>query len=102
MNIALATNNAVDSLRCGELNGLASTAACLGEAFAPLICAPFFAWSISGNHPFPFGAHFSYLLLALGMLAFSIVGWGLVKYEPAKQQESRAEFVEMDPVGDLM
>lgn len=101
VNIAVAVNNAVDPLRCGEVNGLASTTSSMGRAFAPFTCAPLFAWSINADHPFPFGPHFSYILLALGMLAFSITGWRSIGREEA-QEQPLADNVETTPVGDLV
>lgn len=100
-NIALATNNSVDSIRCGEVNGLATTASSLGKALASFTCAPLFAWSINGNNFGPFGAHFCFTLLALGMLAVSIIGWNSIKNKQ-NEEDTRAEIVEMISVGNLV
>lgn len=101
VNVVVAVNNAVDPVRYGEVNGLASTTSALGRALAPFTCAPLFAWSINADHPFPFGPHFSFILLALGMLAFSIVAWRRIGSDQNPEQ-SRGEHIEMAPVGDLV
>lgn len=101
VNIVVAINNAVDPVRYGEVNGLASTTSSLGRALAPFTCAPLFAWSINADHPFPFVPHLSFILLALGMLALSITGWKRVGRDQ-NQEQPRAESLEMTPVGDLV
>lgn len=101
VNLVVAINNAVDPARLGEVNGIAATTSALGRGFAPFTCAPLFAWAISGDHPFPFNAHLSFVLLALGMLFFSIVGWRNMESKQEREQ-SRNGNVEMAPVGDLV
>lgn len=55
VNIVVALNHAVDPMRYGEVNGLASATSALGRALAPFTCALLFAWSIKADHRFPFG-----------------------------------------------
>lgn len=99
--MAVAINNSVDPVRFGEVNGLASTTSSLGRAFAPFTCAPLFAWSINAGHPFPVDGHFSYILLALGMLVYSITGWTSIGYDQNEEQ-SRDDNFETSPVGNLV
>lgn len=104
VNIAVATNNAVDPSRCAELNGLTTMAASLGKAFAPFTCAPLFAWSIDRNSFTPFGAHFCFIVLALGMLVVSITGWNSIKSKQDDEEEEafRVGIVETSPIGNLV
>lgn len=101
MNIVVAINNSVDPVRYGEVNGLASTTSSLGRALAPFACAPLFAWSINADHSFPFGPHLSFILLALGMLALSIIGWKRVGSNEG-QEQPHIESIETTTVGDLV
>lgn len=75
INVALATNSAVDSSRRGELNGLAMTVISLTKAAAPFTCSTIFAWSLGHCRHFPFDSHLVFILLALGMLAVAMIGW---------------------------
>lgn len=79
INIAVATNNAVDATKRGELNGLGMAVNSMVRALAPVVLSVIFAWSIQRPRPFPFGPHLAFLLLGLGMLVVAVIGWKVIK-----------------------
>ncbi|CAM9579188.1 unnamed protein product [Ectocarpus fasciculatus] len=77
INVALATNNAVEPSRRGTLNGLSMTTGSLAKAAGPMFFSSIFAWSIDGRRrPFPLDYHLAFYLLALGMVVVSWASWG--------------------------
>lgn len=67
INVALATNNAVEPSRRATLNGLAMTLGSLAKAAGPAFSSAIFAWSIDGDstRPFPLDYHLVFYLLSL-------------------------------------
>lgn len=71
INVALATNNAVEASRRGTLSGLSMTTGSLAKAAGPTFFSSIFAWSIDGRRrPFPLDYHLAFYLLALGYARF--------------------------------
>ncbi|CAN0487349.1 unnamed protein product, partial [Scytosiphon promiscuus] len=73
--VSLAINNATGPDRRGELNGISFTSTCVGRALSPVLFSALFAYSIDGDHPFPFGSHLACYCLALIRLAAAWMGW---------------------------
>ena len=78
INVALATNNAVDPSRRGAVNGLSMTLGSLAKAAGPTAASTVFAWSIHRHHPFPFDHHLIFSLMALGMVVVTAASWNVV------------------------
>ena len=78
INVALATNNAVDPSQRGTVNGLSMTLGSLAKAAGPTAASTVFAWSIHRRRPFPFDYHLIFYLLALGMVVVTVVSWNVV------------------------
>lgn len=65
INVALATNNAVDPSQRATLNGLSMTLGSLAKAAGPAFFSAIFAWSIDGSaRPFPLDYHLVFYVLA--------------------------------------
>lgn len=72
INVALATNNAVDPSRRATLNGLSMTLGSLAKAGGPAFFSAVFAWSIDGGkRAFPLDYHLVFYLLSLRYLTAS-------------------------------
>ena len=91
INVALATNNAVDPSKRGTVNGLSMTLGSLAKAAGPTVSSTAFAWSINGRHPFPFDRHLTFCLLALGMVVVTVMSWNVV-VSPEKKVSGVASF----------
>ncbi|CAM9564568.1 unnamed protein product [Ectocarpus sp. 6 AP-2014] len=80
INIALATNNAVEPSRRATLNGLSMTLGSLAKAAGPAFFSAIFAWSIDddGRRPFPLDYHLVFYLLALSMTAVCWASWNVI------------------------
>lgn len=74
-------NNATSRSRRGELNGIATMLSSLARAAGPAACGALFAFSINGDHSFPFDYYFTFIFMALSMVVVSVVGWNLVNYD---------------------
>eukprot|EP00904_Undaria_pinnatifida_P000540 jgi/Undpi1/10487/HiC_scaffold_29.g12937.m1 len=79
IGVALALNNAAEPDRRGELNGISAAGSSLARAISPMICSVLFAFSIDGDHPFPFDYHFAFYLLATLRLAVACMAWNRIK-----------------------
>ncbi|CBN75080.1 conserved unknown protein [Ectocarpus siliculosus] len=90
INVALATNNAVEPSRRGTLTGLSMTTGSLAKAAGPTFFSSIFAWSIDGRRrPFPLDYHLAFYLLALGMVLVSWASWGTIcSPEPVQSQSA--------------
>ncbi|CAM9581917.1 unnamed protein product [Ectocarpus sp. 12 AP-2014] len=80
INVALATNNAVEPSRRATLNGLSMTLGSLAKAAGPAFFSAIFAWSIDddGRRPFPLDCHLVFYLLALSMTAVCWASWNVI------------------------
>eukprot|EP00904_Undaria_pinnatifida_P000573 jgi/Undpi1/10516/HiC_scaffold_29.g12966.m1 len=78
IGVALALNNAVATDRRGELNGISAAGGSLARAISPMICSVLFAFSIDGDHPFPFDYHFAFYLLATLRLVVACMAWNRI------------------------
>ncbi|CAM9287714.1 unnamed protein product [Ectocarpus sp. 8 AP-2014] len=90
INVALATNNAVEPSRRGTLTGLSMTTGSLAKAAGPTFFSSIFAWSIDGRRrPFPLDYQLAFYLLALGMVVVSWASWGTIfSPEPIESQSA--------------
>lgn len=57
----LINNSAFSDFR-GKVNGLGQVLAAVGRFVGPSMGSTLFAWSISGDHPFPFNYGFTYYI----------------------------------------
>lgn len=94
MTIAVATNNAVEPERRGELNGLAMMVGSLAKAMGPFFFSVVFAWSISTDRPFPLGPHLAYLIVSFGMLVVATIGWNIMSDEEERASIPRTDDAE--------
>lgn len=92
INVALATNNALDSSQRGTVNGLSMMLGSLTRAAGPTVTSTIFAWSIQHRHPFPFDQHLVFGLLALCMVVVTVVSWNIV-ISPLEQKPKGATAV---------
>ena len=74
----MAINNSTGPARRGELNGISMTMSSIARSISPLISSALFAYSVGGDHPFPFDYHFAFFFLALVRLAVACMGWNRV------------------------
>lgn len=82
VSVSVVMNNVVSADRRGELNGLGMMAGSLAKAVGPFFFAVVFAWSIERPRPFPYGSHFAFILMGLGMMLVAAAGWStIVRHE---------------------
>lgn len=91
MTVAVATNNAVEPEKRGELNGLAMMVGSLAKAMGPFFFSVVFAWSISKDRPFPLGPHLAYLIVSLGMFLVATIGWNIISDEEERASKPQTE-----------
>ncbi|XP_065178177.1 uncharacterized protein LOC135808864 [Sycon ciliatum] len=70
--LMLMINNSVETHDLGAANGLAMSMTGCFRSLAPLACGSIFAWSIDGEHVFPFDYHLVFFLLSFLFLCTSI------------------------------
>ena len=63
----------------GKVNGLGQVLAAIGRFLGPSMASSLFAWSISGDHPFPFNSGFTYYILGIIMLFTALFVYTLPK-----------------------
>ncbi|CAM9131751.1 unnamed protein product, partial [Laminaria digitata] len=85
INVSLATNNAVHPSQRGTINGLSMAMGALAKAAGPIVSSTVFAWSINGDHPFPFDCHLIFCIFSLGMVVVTAMTWN-IDISPAKTQ----------------
>ena len=90
INVALATNNAVDASHRGTLNGISMTTDSLAKAAGPPFFAVVFAWSINYPHPFPFDYQLMFYLMAMLMAVLVWASWDAIRM-PETREESTEE-----------
>lgn len=78
VGIALALNNATGPDRRGELNGISATIGSFARAISPVICSSLFAFSIDGDHPYPFNHYLGFYVVALLRLTVACMGWNRI------------------------
>ena len=72
-------NNSTYSDFRGKVNGLGQVLAAIGRFLGPSMASSLFAWSISGDHPFPFNSGFTYYILGIIMLFTALFVYTLPK-----------------------
>ncbi|CAN0428093.1 unnamed protein product, partial [Laminaria digitata] len=75
IGLSLAVNNATGPDRRGELNGINMTSSSLARSLSPVIFSALFAYSIDGDHIFPFDYHLAFYCNAFIRLAVAVLGW---------------------------
>lgn len=64
--------------RRGELNGISMAMGSLSRTVSPVVCSTLYAYSIDGDHPFPFDYHLAFFLLAFVRLVATWLGWNII------------------------
>ena len=72
--------------RCGELNGSSMAMGALSRTIPPIVCSALYAYSIDGDHPFPFDYHLSLFLLASGRLVATCMGRNIMNDNKRKYE----------------
>lgn len=88
VGMSIAINNATGPERRGELNGLSMMVSSFARALAPVACSALFAFSIDGDHPFPFDYHLVFYLLGALRLTVALMGW--YRITGAASEETRS------------
>ena len=78
IGVSLAINNATGPDRRGELNGIVMTTSSVARSLSPVLASALFAFSIDGNHPFPFDYHLAFYCIALVRLTVAWLGWNRI------------------------
>lgn len=78
IGVSLAINNATGPDRRGELNGISLTTSSITRSISPVFFSALFAFSIDGNHPFPFHYHLAFYCIALVRLTVAYMGWNRI------------------------
>lgn len=78
IGISLAINNATGPDRRGEINGILNTTTSVARSISTATASALFAYSIDGNHPFPFDYHLAFYCLALIRLTVACLGWNRI------------------------
>ncbi|CAN0223141.1 unnamed protein product [Pylaiella littoralis] len=99
INVALATNNAVEPSRRATLNGLSMTLGSLAKAAGPAFTSAIFAWSIDADssRPFPMDYHLVFYLLAFSMAAVCWASWNVITGDPLPRTELKADAAALCP-----
>lgn len=79
----------------GAVNGISQSMALFTRCIVPFAMAPTFAWSISGNHVFPFNHYFVFFIsvIPLGYAMFLAVGYPLERTPEGPMNSPCSELV---------
>ena len=78
LGLSVTINNATAQERRGELNGLAAAVTSFARAISPIFFSVLFAFSIDGNHCFPFDYHLVFYVLSLTNTVAACMGWNSI------------------------
>ncbi|CAM9848225.1 unnamed protein product, partial [Laminaria digitata] len=73
IGICLAINNATGPDRRGGLNGISLKMSATAKTLSPVFLSALFAYSIEGDHIFPFDVHLAFYCIALVRLTGGIM-----------------------------
>lgn len=74
----------------------------MAKATGSLACSALFAFSIDGDHPFPFDVHFVWYILAILRFIVGLLGWNTIRDDAAGHAENSENTLELDELDDII